>query len=332
MIFPPSRRRRSEAARWFARLNQPNVTADQMEAFSAWRRRPGAREAFENVGHIWRYSEALAGDAQIQALTDRAMARSASVGSPAAAQARRSARWRVRLGWATGVATVLAGGAAVALGGASWRTGPSEQRTVVLADGTHVRLDSGSRLETRWLLGPRFVRLAYGEALFDVVHDPRHPFTVKAGLATVVARGTRFDVLRWRTLARVVLIRGVVDVSEAGAPRGVTRLRPGQSVIAGAAPRRLTDLGETLAWTQGRLRFDQTPIAEAVESVSRHSARPLRLTGAAQASDLLVSGSFRAGDTSGFVAAVDALTGWTAQSASDGTLELGPTETSRGRG
>ena len=45
----------------------------------------------------------------------------------------------------------------------------------------------------KFAAGERRVELS-GEGLFDVTHDPEHPFVVEAGKATMTVRGTKFNV------------------------------------------------------------------------------------------------------------------------------------------
>ena len=70
-----------------------------------------------------------------------------------------------------------------------------QQIDLTLPDGTKVCLNAGARLQypTLFSLSERNVRLE-GEAMFDVAHDPAHPFTVETALCRVEALGTRFSV------------------------------------------------------------------------------------------------------------------------------------------
>ena len=115
----------------------------------------------------------------------------------------------------------------------------------------------------------------------------------------MVARGTRFDVLRLGGEARVVLLRGSVEVMDRrGEPQPLTA---GQSTRTGAPKPVLADTAADLSWTQGRLVFDHTPIAQAVALMSRHSSAPLRLDLSSD-SDLVITGVFSTDDTTGFLA------------------------------
>lgn len=65
-----------------------------------------------------------------------------------------------------------------------------------LQDGTKVWLNAGTRLEYPLVFagGERRVKVA-GEAMFDVEHDPAHPFVVETFACDVEVLGTKFDVM-----------------------------------------------------------------------------------------------------------------------------------------
>ena len=81
-----------------------------------------------------------------------------------------------------------------------------EQRTIQLEDGSRIILDTGSEVAVRFTGGRRSVTLNNGQAMFDVEGDPARPFIVDAGDTRVTAIGTRFDVRRSGTGARVILV------------------------------------------------------------------------------------------------------------------------------
>src|SRR5258705_10169548 len=65
----------SEAAGWFARLNQLSVTTESLWAFREWRREPANREAFARAEAAWDAAGRLTGDPEIRAMTAEALAR-----------------------------------------------------------------------------------------------------------------------------------------------------------------------------------------------------------------------------------------------------------------
>ena len=69
------------------------------------------------------------------------------------------------------------------------------ENTVILADGTTVHLNAGSKLTypVRFAGKRRIVRLE-GEAYFDVAGDENHPFVVQTHLGEITVLGTEFNV------------------------------------------------------------------------------------------------------------------------------------------
>jgi transmembrane sensor len=138
--------------------------------------------------------------------------------------------------------------------------------SVALADGSWVVLGPASRLVVRG----RDVELT-GQAYFSVIHDPARPFTVRAGGAVIRDIGTRFTVHSDSAEAvRVVVNEGAVHLAHASdsvalEQGDVGELEPGGRVQA----RRGAATDADLAWTRGRLVFQDASMAELVADLRR---------------------------------------------------------------
>ncbi|MEN5229706.1 FecR family protein [Brevundimonas naejangsanensis] len=314
--------RRKEAADWFARLNQRKVSTTDVRAFSAWRADPANAAAFERLEAVWDAAETLGHTQEIAAFTEEARTRGSGASSPPRQRLVGVLKPAIAVG-----AVVLALGA----GAIVWRvqqptvysTDVGEQRTVQLADGSRVILDTDSRVSVRFTKGRRAVTLESGQARFSVQGDADRPFQVRAGETEVVALGTRFDVRRLGDGARVLLVEGRVAVRDAAAPDRRWSLAPGQQVVTAAPSPRVAavDLPAATSWTTGRLTFEGTPIAVAVAEVNRYTRQPIELRDE-RISSIRVSGAFDAGDIDGFVAALQDLYPLEARRAPDGHLIL----------
>jgi len=98
---------------------------------------------------------------------------------------------------------------------------------VTLQDGSRVDLNTDSEIKVRFAGGERQIVLLHGEALFTVVHRPDWPFSVRAGVATIRAVGTRFSVrLRDNQEAEIIVIEGRIAI-EGGRQRESGGERPG---------------------------------------------------------------------------------------------------------
>ncbi|MBB6239825.1 ferric-dicitrate binding protein FerR (iron transport regulator) [Pedobacter sp. AK013] len=95
-------------------------------------------------------------------------------------------------------------------------TKATEVKTIVLADGSTVKMNSGSSLRypDHFSGDTRNVYLS-GEAFFDVKKDPEHPFIVHTEQLAVKVLGTAFDVKAYQddTFTETTLIRGKVSIT-----------------------------------------------------------------------------------------------------------------------
>ncbi|USU13840.1 FecR domain-containing protein [Sphingomonadaceae bacterium OTU29THOMA1] len=150
-------------------------------------------------------------------------------------------------------------------------TAAGEQRTVTLGDGSSIVLAGGSSVR----LDHRNMRVAVverGEMLFRVKHDADRPFTAQAGALRLVDIGTVFDVKLAGALTRVAVAEGAVMVDPEGA---ALRLDSGQTVLAegGTLERGETEAADVGSWRDGRLAYDDAPLAEVAADLSRQIGR-----------------------------------------------------------
>lgn len=196
-------------------------------------------------------------------------------------------------------------------------TGPGEQTTVELNDGTHVSLNANSRIVVQYDDRVRKVILAKGEALFNVVkHQPR-PFVVVAGERKVIAMGTSFEVrceASTGSACAVTLVEGRVaiepiswpDALPGGSLAGLKLLSPGERLRfdgQSAETRDSPAIERVTAWQRGQLIFDDSSLDEAVAEFNRYGIRKLFLDGA-DLGRLRIGGVFKIGDPASFARAM----------------------------
>lgn len=307
----------TEAAAWHTRLGAPRVSTETIEEFFAWRRTPANAEAYRRVEKVWADTNALRSDPDIETALGAALSRRSGQ------KPERVVRRRL-----IGVAAVGAA-AALAVGGWYWvqsmgvyATAVGEQRVVQLADGSSVRLDTGSRVRVRFDGDRRLVDLEQGQALFTVAHDSRRPFVVAAGATQVTAVGTVFDVRREAQEVRVTLVSGVVDV-RGGQGRGAQRMIAGhQAKVTGPDIRTSRiDVSAVTGWTEGRVEFRDTPLKQAVSEVNRYLTDKIELDAPALENES-VNGVFKTGDRDAFVSAASAALDLTPSAGPDGAIRL----------
>ena len=200
--------------------------------------------------------------------------------------------------------------------GEVYKTGLGERRTVILDDGSVLSLDAMTRVSVHYTKAERRLALQRGQARFDVAHDVSRPFSVTARDHKVVATGTAFNIDLLAPVMRVTLIEGRVVVLPEDAPalrpkpprpEKAVELHSGQVLVAKAG-RDVdlvsgADLKQATSWQQGQLAFTREPLAQAVERVNRYTDRKITI-GDDHAGQILLSGTFNAGDVKAFLEAV----------------------------
>lgn len=297
-MVEPSRHIAEQAAAFFAQSG--SETASQRGAREAWLAEDAAHaRAYDETRRLWERLGDFHADAHWQARTASDLA------------AFHSTRWsrsaRPLLA-AAAIALVLCGAylavrLMTALQPVSYATQFGERRTEVLADGTHVVLNTDSLLQVQYTRSRREVELQRGEAQFEVTHDPARPFIVDTGEGTVTALGTRFQVRRDKDAATVTLLEGEVEVVH-GEERRVLLPNEQARLSAAAADIRVRtiDPKQVDGWLNGWLFFNETPLSQVVAEVNRYSARKLRL-GDSRLAGLRLGGSYRTGDSAAIAAA-----------------------------
>jgi transmembrane sensor len=199
-----------------------------------------------------------------------------------------------------------------------------QRAEVTLNDGTVVKFDPETRLRVRFAQEIRRIDLERGRALFSVEKDAARPFVVDADGTIVRAMGTAFGIEQRSQAVVVTVAEGKVLVSRTagarGSPPGNTRsvdsanearqkseihLSANEQVIAhknGAIGSvRKVDWRQELAWSEGRLVFDNDSIADVVAEFNRYNRLQLQI-----ADDALgkrsISGTFDASDPESFIA------------------------------
>ncbi|MGU3577046.1 FecR family protein [Brucellaceae bacterium C25G] len=182
--------------------------------------------------------------------------------------------------------------------------------SVPLPDGSLVQLAANSAIAFQFDQHQRHVRLLRGEAFFEVTPGSAPDFSIDIDGDIIRVIGTRFNVDRIADKTKVLVSEGVVSV------KGAQDIKPekishGQEVIitSGATTViRNSDIDSSIAWMSGRLVVDQTPLADVIATLSRHSSTKFYVRG--QIKERKISGTFSLEDIDGsldtIAAALDA--------------------------
>lgn len=145
---------------------------------------------------------------------------------------------------------------------------PAGQRMqMALADGTLVHLNAGTTLEYPVVFShkDRRVKLT-GEALFEVTHNPSHPFIVETFATDIQVLGTKFNVLAdsENGLFSTTLVEGRVKVTSRKDPAESIILQPNDRVVLEHGrlyKERVPDFDD-LCWTEGLIHLKKMPFDE----------------------------------------------------------------------
>jgi transmembrane sensor len=307
-----------EATEWFIRFCEDEVDGSACAEFDTWLRvSPQHVRAYLDISAFWVAAGSVTRTPKVDVdlLVERARAAGNVVvleqtKARAPVKGERSMH-RFRLAIAASVLlTCLALGAWwQVVRYPNYATQFGEQRTVTLEDGSVVELNARTRIKVRFTAAGRDIDLIEGQALFRVAKNPDRPFIVASGNTRVRAVGTEFDVYQKTRGTVVTVVEGRVSVSaplerpptatDDSAQAGPVMLSAGEQVTVTshrvAAPSR-ANVTQAMAWTEGNLVFDSTPVSEVVQEFNRYNARPLSIDDP-QVLALHISGAFRTTDS-----------------------------------
>ncbi len=161
--------------------------------------------------------------------------------------------------------------------GVNARTEAGETRTIKLADGSRVMLNSASAIDFDVTPEHRSVRLLRGEAFFEVAKNPSRPFTVQAGNASVRVLGTKFNIRLDDDQTVVSVTEGRVRTGAVSYPERAVILQTGQEALVTSRRIQMRALNEFVssAWRRHEITFQQAPLRSVVEELNRYRRAPI---------------------------------------------------------
>jgi transmembrane sensor len=274
-----------EAARWVVRLQSADATDQDRQEFQLWLDRDAAHQAaYDEFKNLW------ADLKDVPISSDRLK--------------------KLRMSRRAAASSIVSIGIIAILSVALYRMGfidhlradyytlVGDVRSVTLADGSRVDLNTDSAIIVRYSQGERKIQLLRGEAFFEVARNPERPFTVDDSSLKATALGTQYSVRAASddSLGTVRVGHGRVEVTsrqqqvvlEAGDAANLT--------AKGAFAVTKADVANETAWRTGKLVFSGQPLREVLATLERYRrGRILVLDNAA--ADQQVSGIFDLKDT-----------------------------------
>ncbi|OAJ63773.1 hypothetical protein A6V36_17310 [Paraburkholderia ginsengiterrae] len=285
------------AVEWWMELQSGRDMRAQQIALAQWRaEHPDHERAWQHICHVGGRFRGLA-----DATGDHHGPAAARAALTHAGTARRRSSVKA-------LATLLlTGGAAwMASEHVPWRawnadvhTALGERRTLTLADGTRITLNTDTAIDVRFTATQRRLRLVSGEIMVTTGHagGEQRPFIVETAQGNLQPLGTRFAVRQQSMLCRLDVFEGAVRIEPADAPGLAPIVRAGQRVrftraVVGA-PKSISE--NEAAWTDGLIVASGMRLGDFVSELGRYRAGHLSCEEAV--AGLRLSGTFPLVDT-----------------------------------
>ncbi|UPL05287.1 fec operon regulator FecR [Pseudomonas sp. IsoF] len=264
-----------EALEWFSRLRQPGCDEGERQVFAAWCQVPQNAQAYAELETFWQ---------QLQP-------------APARPRPRQITARRSHLGkWLALVFLLVLGALAYLYWplmqrlGSEMHTDVGERRSLRLADGSTVHLDSASAMNVDLRGRTRQLHLVQGQVYLEVLLDGR-AMEVDVGDARIQVFGTRLQIARFADHNELVVLSGKAMVVQGGEQRLVSA---GERVTFDATridPVQKADMKTADSWRNGRLRATDMPLGQVLERLAGYQGQRLWMLDE-QAAHRRVSGDF----------------------------------------
>lgn len=151
---------------------------------------------------------------------------------------------------------------------------PGEHFSLLLADGTKAWLNAASSITFPAVFNgsERKVRVT-GEVYFEIVHNPKQPFSITVRNELIEDIGTRLNINAYddESTINTTLLEGAIKISSRSVSAAV--LEPGQQAMIrpgeNAFELRHVDAGEAIAWKNGYFYFDRADIRTVMRQLAR---------------------------------------------------------------
>ncbi len=145
-------------------------------------------------------------------------------------------------------------------------------RTLRLADGSELQLNTQTELSYDMEGDTRRIRLVQGEVFFQVAKDPQHPFEIRTRDHLIRVLGTAFNVRNYDGDYELYVTEGTVRLSGRGlsGPIDLTRGRSAMIDKAGHVSIDRLDENRSLAWRSGMIVFEDETLSRILHEIDRY--------------------------------------------------------------
>ncbi|MFM0185081.1 FecR family protein [Paraburkholderia nemoris] len=288
------------AVEWWMELQSGDNTRAQQLALMRWRaEHPDHERAWQHICSVSSRFRGLAETGTGNAGASGAAAARAALTRPGSAKRRASVKVLATLLFAGGATWVTGEHVPWRAWSADARTALGERRTMTLADGTHLTLNTDSAIDIRFSSTERRVHLIKGEIMIVTGHSERErrPFIVETAQGSLQPLGTRFAVRQQSALCRLDVFEGAVRINPFDAPGLAPVVHAGQRArftrddISAVEPISENDA----AWTDGLIVASGMRLGDFVSEIDRYRAGYLSCD--PSVAGLRLSGTFPLADT-----------------------------------
>lgn len=306
----------TRAARWRIRRSEPDFSANERAAFEAWIAEPAHAVAFAKVDRAWDLLGSLNDGDVEEPLPQRHMFSRRAMAAAVVAAIGTGAFWLAR-DEGQRISTAL-----------------GEHRAMRLSDGSLVLLNTDTAVDVEFARTSRTINLLRGEAVFKVAKDPRRPWRVNVAGMRVEALGTTFGVRTNGIESRVLMLEGLVRISNPKqAPINGYASTGNVALVNRSAVRVMSpavgEIDRLLSWRHGVLEFNGQTIQQIAEEFNRYNKTKI-IVANPETAQLKFGGRFGTIESRKFVDALSSSFPVRAIQADDGTIYL--TRSAEGQG
>lgn len=274
---------RHTAADWFAKFRNGYGNDEQYLAFQQWlSANPLHQRAYQDIEKLWHNPDFAA------ALTKIPLSRQAN--NPARSfkqfcyvvSAIAACLPIATLVWQPNVHCLTA----------DYCTQTTETRTIQLADGSTIILNTQSAVKVNLGQDLRSVQLVKGEALFEVSRNPERPFVVNSQFGQTRVLGTQFTVREQNNRDTVSVIQGTVAVNLRQQAPVILKANDQVTLTAQqVSPVNKVASTSSSAWAKGYLVFENANLDSVMNEIGRYQKGAVIFKNK-QAKKLKVNGRF----------------------------------------
>ena len=316
-----------QASAWLIRSESGNFSEHMRVALGRWLQDPRNRVIFLRIKEAWRRAGRIRSARPFDGNVDADLLKDTNL-TFGPKSIKGGSRWTARIAAVTGFTAVVYLGflmwtVSSQADWMSYTTSIGGYEHITLGDGSGIQLNTDSEVRARLTLASREVQLIRGEALVNVTHDLRRPFTVSAAGTFVradppVGSGTAFVVyLRALKSVEVAVIEGhailapsdrIIDVVSGRTFFAQSTLTAGEAAAVRSRGVHLMKVGieelnRKLSWTAGLLSFQGETLSEVADEFNRYNRKHLVVIDPSIA-DRRIGGAFQATDPDSFVSAL----------------------------